>query len=624
MTCTTKLRNLFLLLLPIMTTSLLSAQEVMIPLGENKVARDFYLNHPTPRKAAPADTVKLPFIDDFSDSFVEPKPSLWSDNFAFINNTYPVFPVTAGVATLDAYNFDGSEYPDAGTRPYVADYLTSQPIDLAKVPSDSIYLSFFFQPKGLGEMPDPNDSLCLEFLNTGLGIWQRVWDTPGDSLRPFRQVMIPVTDTAFLKKGFRFRFFNYASQAENNDYPDLRSNVDHWHIDYVYLNAGRNKNDTILRDVAFINPLPSILKDYESVPWSHLKQAYFTQRTPFIPAVIMNHDTITRNVTKLLQITDNETGYTYSTTPVANDLAAGDSINYLYSYDYPFDFDAGNSATLNIKTILRTDVFDYKPNDTLYYTQVFDNYYAYDDGTAEAGYGLRGQGTKNASVAVKFESYRADSLRAVDMYFNQVLDSLNLKYYFYLCVWEDDNGKPGNLIYNELGVKVKYSEDLNQFTRYTLEYPVPVEGPFYVGWTKTVDKLSNIGLDLNRNHRNKIFYNTGNGWLNTQYSASLMLRPVVSLDPLTGIRAPEPARANNDLFRAYPIPADQYLHIDFNPNGSGYQLEMVDITGRRLGEYDPSNQTMIYTGDLKPGVYFLILRNQSTGQSSSKKVIINH
>ena len=474
-------------------------------------------------------------------------------------------------------------------------------------------------------MPDPRDSICLDFYNLSKDSWDRVWATPGDSLRPFRRVMIPVTDTAYLKKGFRFRFFNYASQTENTDYPDLRANVDFWNIDYVYLNKGRSMADTVLRDVTFIYPLPSLLKDYESIPWRHLSAAFVTQRTAFIPTVIMNHDTITRNVTKTLQITDEKSGFTYKATPVANDIGAGDTINYLFAYDYPFDFESGTSAKFDIRTILKTDVFDYKPNDTLRYTQVFSNYYAYDDGTAEAGYGLRGQGSRNASVAVKFESFLPDSLRAVDMYFNQVVDSLNLKYYFYLCVWDDNNGKPGDLLYSKIGEKVEYSEDLNQFVRYDLDEPVPVSGPFYVGWIKTVDKLSNVGFDLNNNHRNRIYYNIGNGWVNSQFSGSLMIRPVVSSGPLTGIGKSLSKGSAGDYFSVYPVPADRYLTIELKgSDGSGEKVFLVDLTGRRLGEYDPAAQNIIYTGDLKPGIYFVVLTNQRTGQQFTRKVIINH
>ena len=54
-------------------------------------------------------------------------------------------------------------------------------------------------------------------------------------LQPFRQVMIPITDERFLTSGFRFRFRNRASLSRNNDYPDMRSNVDYWHVDYVRL-----------------------------------------------------------------------------------------------------------------------------------------------------------------------------------------------------------------------------------------------------------------------------------------------------------------------------------------------------------------------------------------------------
>ena len=101
---------------------------------------------------------------------------------------------------------------------------------------------------------------------------------------------------------------------------------------------------------------------------------------------------------------------------------------------------SGDSAIIRFKAALRTDEFDPKVNDTVVYDQVFKDYYAYDDGTPEAGYGLRGGGSSNGIVAMKYYSFQPDQLGGVNIFFNQVLDSLNLNYYFNLVVWDDLEG----------------------------------------------------------------------------------------------------------------------------------------------------------------------------------------
>jgi hypothetical protein len=164
------------------------------------------------------------------------------DNFAYINTDYGKYSPTIGVATLDAIDATGALYSVAGPYQFEADYLTSQPIRLDSVftpvqraifKSDSVYLSFYYQPQGRGSMPAKKDSLVLEFhspinltrsraypilqsLRTGLYMVKcrrRSVDTFAlQNGHYFRQVLIPVTDSAiYFKKGFQFRFRNYAS-----------------------------------------------------------------------------------------------------------------------------------------------------------------------------------------------------------------------------------------------------------------------------------------------------------------------------------------------------------------------------------------------------------------------------
>lgn len=600
----------------------LMAQEILIPLSGNPVAFDYYQNRPSAKKAGTSDTLELPFIDDFSDSFVEPDPGRWTDKRAYINNQYSESQITSGVATLDAVDFNGSHYPKAGSNPYEADFLTSKPINLDYDPGDNIFLSFYYQAGGLGEIPETSDSLCLDFKDGNSNEWVRVWKMPGSSSRDFNYVILPITDPDYLFKGFQFRFMNYASQSKNNDFPDKQANVDHWNIDYVELDRGRNINDTLHRDVSFVHPLSTLLKDYTSIPWTHLEQAYFTQRAPFLTTSIINLDSITRNVTKSLRITDRFSGFTYNTTPTANDMAAGEIQEFNFEFDYPFEFGENDSAIFDISTLLRTDAFDYKPNDTLKYTQVFSNYYSFDDGNAEAGYGLRGQGTQNASVAVRFNAFREDSLRAVRMHFNQLKDSLNLNYFFYLRIWDDQDGKPGNLIYSKTGVRPAYAATLNGFVTYFLDEPVKVEGPFYVGYTKTVALLSNIGIDLNNPNLSNNFYNLGQGWVNSSIPGALMIRPILSMTPLSTSGGGQlPAPPNITLF---PNPASENLSIDageFDP----YEMsgKIYDLSGRMILEFGGEEFGNLNISGIHEGVYLIRIENRHGKQIVTRKLIIN-
>jgi len=441
----------------------LSSQETVVGLNGNPVAESYYSKHQSAKKAVTVpDTITLPFSDDFSASEVEPDSKLWSDKNAFINNTYAIYPPSAGVATLDALDFRGAHYPGAGSFPYKADYLTSQPIDLNYLPSDSLYLSFFYQAGGLAEPPEKSDSLILDFYDPTTQIWKKIWWAPEiHSPSIFKRVMVKIDDPEYLKKGFRFRLRNYASQLSNPDQYDKRANVDLWHIDYVKLNKNRSVADTVLRDAAFIDPIKSILKDYSSLPWTHFESAYNTQRAPFIEVVIKNHDSISRNIGTALEIRDLlQSKPVYKVPAFNNDLASGDSIRYKFSYNYPFNFASNDSGAFEVKTILQTDFFDNKFNDTLRLVQKFFDYYALDDGTAEASYGFRGPGTKDVSSALKYNAFKGDTLRAVDIYFSQIVDSLNLNYYFYLNVWNDNAGKPGTEIVNQIGMQPAYSDRL--------------------------------------------------------------------------------------------------------------------------------------------------------------------
>jgi len=100
--------------------------------------------------------------------------------------------------------------------------------------------------------------------------------------------------------------------------------------------------------------------------------------------------------------------------------------------------------------------------DTITGYQNLFNYFAYDDGTPDASYGLTPAGSM---LAYRFNLNKPDTLRAIQMYFNNVLNHAN-EQYFFLCVWNDDVGTPGDTIYSQFTLPM-YSEQLILYLPYS-------------------------------------------------------------------------------------------------------------------------------------------------------------
>jgi hypothetical protein len=582
-----------------------SPQEFLIPVIPNiSNTGGVQVTHPNNLKASVFDTLELPFFDDFSKNSEFPDNELWTDTYAFINNSYSDNPVSIGIATLDAINSEGTLNGETGT-PFPSDYLTSMPINLNYPGRTDIYLSFFYQPQGLGDEPEEWDSLIVEFYSPSRNEWRQVWSTEGRPAEPFNQVFIPVSDTIYQQTGFRFRFMNYASLPKSQSFPSYNSNVDHWNIDYVCLDTARSPSNNAIPDVSMITNLQSLLKNYEAIPWRHFSPNVFNiEIRNNLKITYRNNDTLTRNVTRFLKITDLVTDDIYLLNGGAVNVEKGVLGEYEFAFSYPFDFYEMDSTVFEVKSYLKTDPDDYKQNDTVVNYQVFHDYYAYDDGSAEFGYGISGEGTQNAALAYQFNSYEKDTLRAVRMYFNRSLEDISQDY-FLLSVWDndDDLDRPGELIYSMQGYRPEYQDDLNKFHTYTFDTILLVSEIFYVGWIQTTTDLLNIGFDRNKNNRNKIFYNLGQEWKNSSFNGSLMIRPVLGKElgwPVSVSQLPE-----TDI-RIYPNPASDFVRVTIpvEYETQPFNISIYTLQGSLVYQ-NQSSDKMINVNNLLPGMYLL-------------------
>jgi hypothetical protein len=174
--------TLFLLLI-LLIIPYTKAQEYVSGLQVNPQIKAYLKDNVliAPDKQSKNDTLELPFWDDFSKSTLYPSVDLWIDFDVYINNTNADNPPSNGIATLDALNVNGEIYSYADyLTPFIADSLTSKPINLNYDAGENIYLSFFYRPQGiLNDAPEKNDSLILEFYAPEDESWTTVWFDTG-------------------------------------------------------------------------------------------------------------------------------------------------------------------------------------------------------------------------------------------------------------------------------------------------------------------------------------------------------------------------------------------------------------------------------------------------------------
>lgn len=470
--------------------------------------------------------------------------------------------------------------------------------------------------------------------------WAWIWSAEGSSLSEFydsnlvysKQVLIPVLDsTRYYKDGFRFRFRNYASLA-NEFNPSWRSNCDHWNIDYVYLDVNRNIDDIYYRDISFVESPRSMLKDYVSMPYNQYINDPTNEIKDSLRMYITNLDNTLFQYQYLYKIVDEEALYPYTynggfcnldpfyTSGYQNCVICGQHACPPVNYIFPLDL--GEMAAFKIEHILLGDITAFDTvGDTAVYYQRFRNYYAYDDGTPEAGYGLTPAG---AQLAYRFDLNVRDTLRAVQMYFNRVQDNSNQQF-FNLRVWSDNNGKPGEIIYEQLNEYVEYSGSLTEFYTYLLDEPLLVNGVFYIGWEQTTEDNLNLGFDKNTNSRSKIFYNAQGQWLASSVTAgSLLMRPVLGREEFLDIGEKEMAP---QVLKIYPNPLrDSRLHLelpaieDDPENHRHLRIDIYNLLGQRIFSSGYSRQ--ISLEETGKGAYVVRLVNTRTQTNYSARLIV--
>jgi hypothetical protein len=256
---------------------------------------------------------------------------------------------------------------------------------------------------------------------------------------------------------------------------------------------------------------------------------------------------------------------------------------------------------------------------------MFSNYYAYDDGTAEAGIGIN---NAPGSYAVQFKLNVADTLRGIQIYFNQVLGGTN-EVPLDLVVWNDDSGKPGQIMKVIRGVIPSYT-NLNELTTYWFDTAQVIHAGnfpglyFYIGWVQANPYNMNVGFDRSTDSYTKRYYNVSGAWERSDSLnyGSLLLRPVVGLVNPLGVEKPQ--LAEHLSIRPNPV-TDGNMIINLPEtwklnSDTDIEINIISATGSLVLSETFSNPVNV--GRLTPGFYLVTLTDAKTGKRAAAKLII--
>lgn len=584
--------------------------------------------------------LSIPFFDDFStyslptdDPDIPAELQRWEESGARINANFPILPPTIGVATLDG--MDGTGYPYNFNQPDAfgpADTLTSLPINLSGLSVvNNVYLTFFYESGGLGNAPDEDDLLVLEFLapDGGEDAWIEVWSMEGTTvpMEEFVQVFVPVTEEYFFHEDFQFRFRNYAT---------ITGNLDHWHLDYVYLDANIDPENFEFFEIAFVYPMNTILQDFTAMPWTHFNVDPNQFMADSVTTLQRNlSGTLADNVTSgfKTEIDGDVADFLNPFSQVVVDpfeiFPTGYYVNDGDNQNYTFETENDTCAVFDVSFyednigILYQEKIGVPNNDSIVYQQVFTNYYAYDDGSAERAYALNTAGGK---VAVKYQLATEDTLLGLFIHFTP-LQNNNFAETFLLRAWLNDGGVPGEEIGDNFQFQNPhyFTDGYDIFAFYEYDEPMPVDGTIFVGFVQDSNAELNIGLDKNTNSNpSKLYYQLGLGsdWQSSGIQGSVMIRPVLKSGKTNVWNSVEDfAIARIEL---YPNPTSGFVNVVFDQSWNKLLLEVVDMAGRQVRRdlLTSSNYQLDVSG-IQAGTYIIRLRDpESQAIIAHEKLLI--
>ncbi len=563
-----------------------SAQLIMKPIPQKQFAN---------RKNTTDTTITLPIYEDFSRGNT-PDPNIWEFGSSVqISPTAGLNPPTINVAVMDGVDALGVPYDITSGRTNPADSLISYPIAMTRVPvnkRNTIYMSFFWQAKGLGEMPDETDSLTLQFLNSD-SVWvhQNIntedffnhglvggenalkFDPEDTTQLIFQQVILPITDNSYHHDNFRIKFQNYGS---------TQGPFDSWILDYIYINYDRGPDSIYYRDRAMTMLPTSPFGEFYSVPFDH----YEENSGIFTNGMIMESNYLQEPLTpqalsfdvNILDANKNIVGQINRET----EILGGSTMQRIKFSSAPLNisdyFATNDTLQFYVQAILisgdttvpnSNHLYSYQHNDTISRSYTLERHYAYDDGTAEFAAGIS---INQGRLVVAYPIHSRDTLTHIDINFPQIVPGQNADQ-LDILVLKDLSGSDESVLVNQQGYRLTQASELNEFTRIKLKVQPIVEDTIYIGFEQKVNRYVPVGLDKNTDFSSRIYTRIDEEWeQNESVAGTLMIRPVFG-EPFLPVSSKDQLE---EVITLYPNPARSRLHIK---GGSFESIKVFDLRG---------------------------------------------
>lgn len=566
----------------------LNAQLIVKPLQKS--------NNGSQSRQLTDTTITLPIYDDFS-RYDTPDPNVWEfGNTVLVSPSAGINPPTINVAVFDGVNEVGAPYNDNNFITTATDSLISFPIAMSQVPvnkRNSIYLSFFWQAKGLGEMPDPADSLTLHFLNSD-SVWINQDLYPEDLLKHglvggeealnydpndttqlmFQQLIVPITNEEYHHDNFRIKFQNYGSS---------QGPFDSWLIDYVYVNYDRGPDSLFYEDRAMTKLPTSPFGEFYAIPFDHfldtaelfagtIDMESFTLVRPGIPDPLNYYVEVIDSTGTIIDQVNIDTEVAGTSTNARNQFESNEiRIDDYFTFDDTLNFEIkaylDTQDSLNIPNA-NSSYYSYRYNDTISHQYTMERYYAYDDGTAEFAAGIS---ISEGRLVIAYPIHSRDTLTHIDINFPQIVpgeqgDQLDI------LVLKDLSGSEESELVIQEDFKISQAATINQFTRIKLKKQPIVEDTIYIGFEQKVNRYVPVGLDKNTDFSRRVYTRIDEEWeQNLSVPGTLMIRPVFGT-PFLPVSVEEPVLEPISL---YPNPSSSLITI----NGQFDEVKVYDLRG---------------------------------------------
>jgi hypothetical protein len=401
------------------------------------------------------------------------------------------------------------------------------------------------------------------------------------------------------------------------------------------MKSSRNRFDTLVNDVAISSEPVGPLQIYESMPYDHFKANPGFNRSAFHTVKLRNNNNTAVNVAYKCEVRNvyNKIIISYPLSSSARNVSGFSDSSENFN---PFVFDtlSGKSPLLKLKYTIAPLANDFTPdnynsignNNEYTKTVRFNNYFAYDDGSAEGGYGLD-YGSLPAGpgyAAIKFTTFKPDTLRGISVFFNRSVSDVQYKS-FNLMVWKTISEPPASNTSADLILKrvnipsTIYTDSINGFTNFIFDTVVILpQGPFYIGWQQNTSFILNVGYDNNYKYAKvggtnpNLFYNLNGYWekVSANISGAVMMRPLIGRE----IKIKNPASIsqilNANTISIYPNPSSNSRDVFIKSDNSIKSVRIYDCLGKLQLDYLGENIENINISNLSNGIYFFELLDE--------------